>query len=267
MRSGRLFWGLLIMVVGVILLLEPLGILPEGANAWKFIWPSVIILLGIWMLIVPLFSRGQKMDVETLSIPLDGAREARVRLKHGAGKMSVAAQMDDLVLLEGEFGGGIDQSLHRDGDTVKIKLRTPAQVYPFPSVVTFEGLNWKVGLNRSIPIRLDVDSGASDTVLDLNDLKITELNVDTGASSTEINLPMNAGFTRVHVDSGAASIVIRVPEQVSARITVESSLAGINIDSRRFPRAGRAYESPDFEQAANKAEILVKTGVGSLDIR
>ncbi len=139
---------------------------------------------------------------------------------------------------------------------MKIKLRTPAQVYPFPSVVTFEGLNWKVGLNRSIPIRLDVDSGASDTVLDLNDLKITELNVDTGASSTEINLPMNAGFTRVHVDSGAASIVIRVPEQVSARFTVESSLAGINIDSRRFPRAGREHTKARIsEQAATRLKF------------
>ncbi len=267
MRSSRLFWGLLILMVGVILLLEPLGILPEGSNAWKFIWPSVIILLGIWMLVIPTIYRGKKLDVETLSIPLDGAREARVRLKHGAGRMRVSSEADDQVLAAGEFGGGIDQSLHRDGDSVRLKLRTPSQVYPFPGSVNFEGLNWKVSLNRTIPIRLDVDSGASDTVLDLSELKITELNVETGASSTEINLPTDAGFTRVSIESGAASVVIRVPEQVSARISVESGLAGINIDSRRFPRIGRVYESPDFEQAVNKAEIMVKTGVGSLEIR
>ncbi len=80
MRSGRLFWGLLIMVVGVILLLEPLGILPEGANAGNLSGRAVFILLGIWMLMCAFLPRA-KNGFETLSIPLDGAREARVRFE------------------------------------------------------------------------------------------------------------------------------------------------------------------------------------------
>jgi hypothetical protein len=247
-------------------LLGPLGIVPAEINIWKFIWPTLLILLGVWFLVVPAVYRGRKLDVESISVPLDGAREARVRLKHGAGKLQVAAAADADVLLDGEFGGGVDQSLHRDGESVRLKLRTPPQVYPFPMSVRFEGLNWKIGLNPDVSMRLDVDSGASETVLDLADLMITELNIDTGASSTRVDLPKNAGETRVRIESGAASVVLHVPEPVSARIRVESGLAGINVDQRRFPRMGNYYQSADYEQAANKVNIFVKTGVGSLEV-
>lgn len=267
MRAGRLFWGLVILLIGIFLLLEPLGILPEGVNVWQFVWPSILILLGVWFLIVPMFYRGRKLDVETLSIPLEGAREARIRLKHGAGKLEVAAADDSHLLVSGEFGGGVDQSLHRDEEVVRIKLRTPPQVFPFPMGVNFEGLNWQIRLNREIPIRLDIDSGASETVLDLSDLKVTELNIETGASSTKVHLPQHAGSTRVRVDSGAASVSLRVPDGVAARIRVESGLAGINVDQKRFPRAGSFYQSPDYESALDKVDIFVKTGVGSLDVR
>lgn len=267
MRSGRMFWGLVILLIGAILLLEPLGLLPEGASVWKFIWPAVIILLGVWMLLVPAFYRGRKLETETLSIPLQGAAEAKMRLKHGAGKLEVSALEDENTLIAGEFDGGVDQSMQMDGGAVRLKLRTPSQMYPFPLTVNFAGLNWKVQVNRTIPIRLDVDSGASETLMDLSDLKVTELNLDTGASSTKITLPSKAGHTRVRIESGAASVSLLVPETVAARIYVESGLAGINIDSHRFPRMGKYYESPDYEQAQNKADIRVHTGVGSLDIR
>lgn len=266
MRLGRVFWGLAILLIGVFLLLEPLGIVPEGTRIWRFIWPTLIILLGIWFLVVPVVYRGRKLETETLSIGLEGAQEARVRLKHGAGKLQVEAADDNSLLLMGEFGGGVDQSMHREGDSVRLKLRTPPQVFPFPMGVSFDGLNWQVALNREISLRLDVDSGASESILDLTSLKISELNIETGASSTRVNLPENAGETRVRVDSGAASVVLHVPESAAARIRVESGLAGINVDQRRFPRTGSYYESPGFESAPNRIDIFVKTGVGSLEV-
>ncbi|MEM5773494.1 MAG: LiaF domain-containing protein [Anaerolineaceae bacterium] len=265
MRSGKVFWGLLILLVGFVLLLEPLGILPPNTNVWKFIWPGVLIFLGIWLLVVPMFYKGKKLETESLSIPLGSAAEARLRLKHGAGQLNVSGLDSTDTFLTGEFGGGVDPSIHQDGQSLRVKLRTPS--FDFPIGVHFEGLNWQVKLNRGIATRLDIDSGASETNLHLRDLNITELNIDTGASSTTIDLPAQSGYTRVHVESGAASVVMRVPENVAARIEVESGLAGIDINQSRFPRVGRYYESAGYAEAANKAEIIVKTGVGSLEVR
>jgi hypothetical protein len=267
MRSGRIFWGLVILLIGVFLLLEPLGIIPEDVNLWQFVLPVIIILAGIWLLIVPVINRGRKLEVESVSIPLEDTREARIRLKHGAGRLEIGPTGDAQTLVAGDFGGGVEQSLQRDGDAVRLKLRTPSQAFPFPMGVGFEGLNWQVRLNPVIPMRLDIDSGASETILDLTSLNVYELNIETGASSTRIKMPENAGQTKVRIGSGAASVEMRIPASVAARIRVESGLAGIHVDQNRFPRLGNYYESPDFENASNRLDVFVKTGVGSLDIR
>jgi hypothetical protein len=69
------------------------------------------------------------------------------------------------------------------------------------------------------------------------------------------------------VESGVAAVNVRIPEGVAARISVESGLAGISVDPARFPRAGNFYQSADFETAVHRADIMVRTGVGSVDIR
>ena len=88
------------------------------------------------------------------------------------------------------------------------------------------------------------------------------------ASSTKVSLPANAGNTRVDIDSGASSLILHVPSGVAARIRVKSGIASINIDSNRFPRQeGGLYESADYASAANRADITIDTGVGSVEIK
>lgn len=124
-----------------------------------------------------------------------------------------------------------------------------------------------MNLTPDIPLRLDVNSGASETKLNLTDLKITVLNVDTGASSTSISLPAKAGLTDVRIDAGAASVDIQIPEDVAGRIRVESGLAGIHIDTKRFPKSAGIYMTPGYDEAENKADIFIHAGVGSIDVR
>ena len=150
----------------------------------------------------------------------------------------------------------------------KVRLHTPHDgFWSFPDGFGAHGLAWNLALNRQIPLRIKLDTGASENILELADLLVRELNVQTGASDTRITLPAAAGLTRVEIHSGAASLNINLPEGVAGRIYVESGLSGINVDTSRFPRVGDGFETPGFDAAVNKAEITVKTGVGSVDIR
>ena len=71
----------------------------------------------------------------------------------------------------------------------------------------------------------------------------------------------------MNVQSGAASVDLNVPQGVAARIRVQSGLAGINIDPNRFPATAGGYETPGFETSANRVDIFVETGVGSVSVR
>jgi hypothetical protein len=91
--------------------------------------------------------------------------------------------------------------------------------------------------------------------------------LETGASSTEIDLPERAGTTSVRVRAGAAGVVLNVPRGVAARVRGSAGIATIDVDTRRFPHVGeKEYRSPDFDTAANRVDIDIETGVGSVAV-
>jgi hypothetical protein len=57
-----------------------------------------------------------------------------------------------------------------------------------------------------------------------------------------------------------------VPAGVAARIRAEAGLSDMKVDRSRFPRQGVYYQSPDYETAANKADVTVQMGVGSVEV-
>jgi len=128
-------------------------------------------------------------------------------------------------------------------------------------------LDWNVGLNPDIPLDLVFETGASKSRIDLSALKVTELTIRTGASSTELVLPEKAGHTRARISSGAASVEVRVPVGTAARIRGTMGLGSLNVDGQRFPRKDSVYESDGFAAAENTVELDIEGGVGSVSVR
>jgi hypothetical protein len=128
------------------------------------------------------------------------------------------------------------------------------------------GYQWNFGFSKDIPLDLVFETGAAEANLDLTDLKVKDLVLKTGASSTDLKLPSGAGTTHLKVEAGAASIIIAVPEGVAARIETETGLASISINQDRFPKMNGYYQSSDYEAAANKVEIRIESGVSSIEI-
>lgn len=51
-----MFFGLLLIIVGVVFLLQNLGIV--SGSVWNLIWPLIIMLLGISIILKTLFAPG-----------------------------------------------------------------------------------------------------------------------------------------------------------------------------------------------------------------
>jgi hypothetical protein len=231
-------------------------------NIWGVIWPLVLIAFGIWTLLGSVFRKTPQ--TERANVPLEGASRARVRLAHGAGRLHVGAGAQDGDLLEGDFGGGVELEQHRSGDQLDVRLAVPVQFIPFGPG---SALNWDVRIHPNLPLTLEIDGGANEARLDLSELQVTDLFLKSGASSSEVILPANAGNTRVQVESGAASVTVQVPQNVAARIRWSGGLSSIQVDTLRFHKMGDLYQSPDYDTAANRADISVQMGVGSVNIR
>jgi hypothetical protein len=267
MRRNALFWGTILILIGALSLVD---ILLPDLNIGNLVFPLVLIALGAWVL-WGVLTGPRSVETGEVTIPLEGAERARIHMHHGAGRLHVCAGAgQDLVA--GTFGGGLEHQTTREGDALDADLRVPHAGFPhfgfFPWMWGPRHVpNWSVELNGEIPLRLEVKTGASEARLDLTEMQVTELRVDTGASATEITMPASAGHTKADVRSGAASVRIRVPSGVAARIRIQSDAAGVTVDRNRFPREGGAYQSPDYDTAPNRADISIEAGVGVIDVR
>ncbi len=260
MSRNQLFWGIVLILLGGLMLAGQMGIeLPNGNSPMSLFWPIVLIGFGAWVLFGVFVKR--EFTSEPASIELQGAVEASVKVNHGAGEFRLHSGASANELMHGTFVGGLDHKAEKQGNRLEVRMR-PANDFAFPSIGKWEQLDWDVALNSSIPIDLDMNMGANKSTIDLKDMKITSLKFKSGASDTVITLPAQGRLT-VDCEVGAASLTLIVPEGVAIRTHATMGAGDFNMDRSRFP----SKESPDFASAPNAIDIRVTGGAASVKIR
>ncbi len=259
-RMGPVFWPILLIAVGVIFLLSNLGLFPFDASQLWRLWPLILVVIGLDVLLETFWRRGQPGG-EPLSIDRDSLSEAEVIVEFGAGTLRVGAGAAAGKLLEGDFSDGAEYQM-RPG---QVRLYGSRE-WNWWAWWGRGGRRWDVRLTPDIPLRLRFQLGACQSNLDLGDLRVTDLALESGAADTRVQFPHAAGVTRAKVKSGAASVRLSVPDGVAARVTATMAIGTLDVDTRRFPRSGSGYASPDYDTAANKLDLSIEGGVGSVEV-
>lgn len=289
-RSGGLFWAVSLIGVGIIFLLRNLGIV--SGNIWGSLWPIFIIVLGLSMMFggsrqgsrmrerrgsdwtqkpdetsSPQAVSTQDTKEFTQSIPLEGATEANVKIGFGGGHLRIASLSDPTMLLRGTSNDQVEQQVRRDGARLDVDLHQGPDWGPrLWNWTSGKAVDWSLDFNREIPLSLHLKTGASDSRINLSDLKIREVSLETGASKTEMTLPAR-GQASVNVQAGAAEIILHVPQSVAARIHISTGLASVKVDQSRFPSQGDVYQSSDYDTAENRVDIRISGGAASFEVR
>jgi len=257
---GSIFWGSLLVVVGGLFLLGNMGII---TFSWGLVWPIALILFGLTMLL-GLSGRGRAVDDRQAYVRLEqGVEQASVRFEHGVGVLNVSSGTEPGVVMSGVFSGGVETRSRLDGPTQKITLKRGDDGFPFFGPWGMD-YRWDVRLTDQVPISIRVGGSAGKQELNLTALRGSDLRIDGGAGRTDITLPARAGQTKARVDGGAGKVVVRVPDGVAVRMKKSDGLGAIHIDQRFQQVSGNVYESPGYAQAANRVDLRVDLGVGSI---
>ena len=261
MSRGQMFWGTALILFGGLMLAGEMGVsLPNGNSLLSLFWPVFLIGLGVWFLLSVFVRRNVEMEAD--SIDLQGAAEAKIRINHGAGEFRLRSGASGAELMRGNFAGGLDKKVDRSGDRLEVKMRPADNFIMFPPFGFKEQLDWDVSFNADVPMSLDMNLGANKSVIDLQDMKITDLKLKSGASDTVVTLPAH-GRLNVNCEVGAASLVLIVPEGVAIRTHATVGAGEFRVDKTRFPNG----ESPDFTTAENAADIRVTGGAASIRVK
>ncbi|HAV75871.1 MAG TPA: hypothetical protein DCX53_00810 [Anaerolineae bacterium] len=260
MRRDNIFWGGALILVGVLFLLQTQNIIP---SIFPFLWPLALMLFGIWMIVSVYWKPGSSNE-ETFSVPLQNAKTVKYKFSHGAGQIEINGGAPAGIALVGLSADGMNENSRLDGDRLSVRVEAGASFVPF---IGPSGGVFKFKLSNDVPAIISVETGASQLDMDLTDVPASEIRLETGASSSNLTLPARGSY-HLDLEAGAASINIRVPDGVSGRIRVNEGLTSINVDTSRFLQLdARLYQSADYDNATNRAEISIEAGLGSINIR
>jgi len=294
-RPG-LFWPIVIIGAGALLLLDNLGWLPAGWwAALRQLWPVLIILLGLDMLL------GRRTPVRVLAVLLlgglivagaltwaairasqlppgqpqalsqaaDGAERLEAVIAFDAGELNVSALGPSNAVMEAAIENGPSETARQDyavsGGVGALRLEQSANRLLAPFVAAQRtGAVWDVRFAPALLLVLDVRTGAGFTSLDLTGLDLETLTLRAGVGQTVVTFP--EGGAAASVSAGVGDTTLYLPASLPARITVQSGLANVSVPPR-FSRADNVYTTPGFDPESEFLELEVQAGVGRVTVR
>lgn len=297
-RGVRLFWPIVLIGVGSILLLSNLGVIV--GNPWTIIfqlWPVLLIALGLeilfggtngwravvsallglglvasvlWVLIaqpaIPGLNFNSNLQKTTISYPISGVESADADLSFGAGSNHLYAMSDSSNLIEGTL-----QTYHpptfvvtQSGDRANIRLEPgTGTIFGFPPFSPEE--KWEVGLNSAVTYRINLNMGVGLSKVDMNQLRLLGGEINGGVGTTEMWLPNRGEFT-LHVNGGVGELRIYVPRNMAVRAEVNGGLGAFHGMPRLQQVGEDVYQTEGFSSAENAVTLIIDGGVGAITL-
>ena len=302
-QRGGFAWPLILIALGVIFLLNNLGIL--SWSVWDVIWrlwPVLLIAIGldilvgrrsaigslialvlviaviagaVWLAVAAtpmvtgqLFT-GQTLTTDRVVQELAGATSADVRIAFGAGSLRIGALKDSGNLIEGTVATGRGERILRDfqlnGGVAHFELRNEGMSFG-PFGWRHGDRTWSLDLSSSVPMALNVSTGVGQSTLDLSSLKVTDLRVSSGVGQTEVWLPAQGRVT-ARVSGGVGQLIVTIPEGMAARIHGSAGLGGLSVAQRFARQGGGDYVSSNYATADDRVDLDISGGVGEVVVR
>jgi hypothetical protein len=201
---------------------------------------------------------------ETSSIPLDSSEEVRVDLRMGAGEMRVHGGASQL--MEGQFSYN------------RLRLRPEISYTPGTSggfrgrlLVAEPGhvgnggpkYEWDLRFNDQKPLDLEVNCGAGESRLDLEDLTLRRVDIHMGVGKVTLDLrgqPKTDYSVRIRGGIGEATVYL--PRNVGIEADVRGGIGDIHASGLQ-KRDGR-YINTIYGHAATTVHLDIEGGIGDI---
>lgn len=122
-----------------------------------------------------------------------------------------------------------------------------------------------IKLNPEIIWELDFNVGAADFKGDLRKFKVSEIDIDGGASSVKLSLSDLQEYTYIKIDAAAASIQLRIPQDAACKVSSDSFLVDMDLTGFSKNKDGD-YISGDYENNPQKINVDIDAALSKLRI-
>lgn len=112
---------------------------------------------------------------------------------------------------------------------------------------------------------LDIESGVGEANLDLQNLKIRNLNLDVGVGACHVIFGEDTQGD-CQIDVGVGEVTLTIPKNIGVKVYVDKGLGSVDVP-KGYEKENGNYTSSNYKTAKYVLEIHVDVGVGSLKIK
>lgn len=304
MKHQNIFWGTLLVTLGLLLLLDRTGVF--YFNWWAFgkLWPFLLVLWGVSILpvkgavkiVLALVVAGLSIlmyanqapsksergttfnyhfnddeDDEDFSTDQvfsevfdDSTTKAELEMNAGAGVFKLSGTTGELIFAE-NIGRNVQFDFKVEELDGLSKI-TIKQQSDFKIGKNNKGNRFNLMLNPNPVWSFDFDIGAAEFDFDFTEFKVEKVDIDGGAASIKLRLGDLFPETHMTINAGASSIRLDIPENAGCRIEGTTVLSSRNLPGFEKVSKGH-YETANFDSADQKIYVHVDAAVSSFTVR
>jgi hypothetical protein len=297
-QPGSILFGLILILLGILFLLQNAGVLNlEIDRIWQ-LWPLFIIAVGLslmsvrgWLAssITALFIVGalslaglvafgvltpgsdrattnKTVEIERKNIAAsETTQNASISIKDGAGNITIRSS-DTVPLVKASLESNV-MDLSQTSRTVNGRQSVEL------IVENNDGRWWSgdfkndlnVTLTESLPLSLAIDSGASNINANLTNVTLSRLDIDAGASNLDVMLGSKSDALNVEFDAGMSNIKFKVPKSSGIRLVIDSPMSNLDIPELNKINDD-TYESANYSTADKKINFDGNMGMAKFSI-
>lgn len=306
MKTERIIWGIVLLFIGGILLLQNFNVIDfEWGVIWKF-WPVVLILIGVNMLFSNSSSQSGGFALifitmlilgfiayKGINIAEDEKRGIFFRDDHNDGDLNSESSVYSEPFISGtrkailNIKGGATSFILND-TTAELVTAQVEKTYGNYSLFKFSNDSTEtVEFNMTGKNSWDMDkSKANKVVFSLNPLPLWDINLETGAGKTEFDLT-KFKIRNIQLKGGVASFDVKLGSLNNiTTVNVESGVSKIKISvpesvgceikttsglsSNDFSGFNKindgSYQTSNFASSPQKITIILQGGLSSFDV-
>jgi hypothetical protein len=188
-----------------------------------------------------------------------GAARADLRASLGGGQIRVRPEASGLYSAELRGPGQPEAQVTTANDLAVLDLRSPSQR---GMLARNRGNDWRIQLNTSLAWQVDVSAGAVTADLDLRQLNLRGVKVQSGVSRLAVRLGGPAAEVPVDLQLSTGLVDLYLPRSATVEVRVE----GLSIDNLRdqgFTRDAGAWRA----QGSGTGRYLVQVRATAARIR
>lgn len=296
-KSGQLFWGTLLLVLGGLILLSKYELICFDWHYVLDLWPLVIVFLGLFVItkgtiVKPIVSFLFGIFVAALifgsisdlfcdynfewDIKKDYRNETFIEgydsdIKFAELEISSAA---GLVMIKEPSQNLMEGFSNTSGSDYYFKTRTHGSTTSIEFDLENSTHNFfRNDLNNNLSLNLnenpiwdfDIGLGGAKGKFDLSYYKVRDIRLETGAAKVFFKLGDKYPSTNVNVEIGVATIEFNIPKTSACMLTGDMVLVSKNLDGFEKRKSG-VYVTENYTDAENKIIIDINGGVSSLKI-